>query len=679
MSYAAAATSTIQIAPNVLNLPLRPAPMVAKAAASLDLLSGGRFVLGLGAGAFWDAIEAMGARRLSPGEAVEALEEAIDIIRGLWDTQENTALHGGEHYPVHGARRGPAPAHEVPIWLGALKPRMQRLIGRRAEGWLPSLSYLGPGDLARGNAIIDEAAQQAGRDPREIRRLLNISGTEPLDQLIELALNDGVAAFIVGSDDPRLLTRFAQETAPALREAVDAGRSAAGTTALARSPRAVAARRDGIDYDGVPPSLAERAVEPGDFAYRDVKSTYLRGGAPGIVLRPQSIAEVQDAVLFAARHPGTPLGIRSGGHGFSGRSTNDGGIVIDLAALNQIEVLDDHARLVRIGPGARWGEVAAALAPHGWAISSGDSGDVGVGGIATSGGVGMLGRLQGLTIDRLRAAEVVLADGSLVRASETENPQVFWAIRGAGANVGIVVAFEFEAGALGEIGWVQLTYDATDTAGFLAAFGRAQEAAPREVTLFAILQHTQGRVLAQVYGMVAASDPDTIVDYLQPFATIAPLLGQQVSLARYDDVVASSGGGAHHGAGEPHFRSGLVRHLDETVAAKMAALVESGSSPWFQLRAVGGAVSDVAPDATAYAHREAGFSVMAGGRSATFARLWDDLATEFSGTYLNFETRTEPNLLTDAYPPATLARLRQIKQQVDPNNLFRDNFNVVAT
>src|SRR5690606_15103346 len=138
------------------------------------------------------------------------------------------------------------------------------------------------------------------------------------------------------------------------------------------------------------------------------------------------------------------------GHGISGRWPEDGGVVIVLGALDTMEVLDEATRRVRIGPGARWGEVAAALAPRGWAITSGDYGGVGVGGLATAGGIGFLGRLQGLTIDRLRAVEMVLADGSLVRASESEKPDLFWGVRGAGFLLGIVTSFEFEAGEVGD-------------------------------------------------------------------------------------------------------------------------------------------------------------------------------------------------------------------------------------
>jgi alkanesulfonate monooxygenase SsuD/methylene tetrahydromethanopterin reductase-like flavin-dependent oxidoreductase (luciferase family) len=141
LSYVASRTSRIHVAGNVLNLPLRQPAVLARSAASLDRLSGGRFELGIGAGAFWDAIEAMGGRRLAPGEAVDALAEAVAIIREIWATEKPGGVRvEGQHYRVKGAKRGPAPAHDIGIWVGAYKPRMLRLIGREAGGWLPALA-----------------------------------------------------------------------------------------------------------------------------------------------------------------------------------------------------------------------------------------------------------------------------------------------------------------------------------------------------------------------------------------------------------------------------------------------------------------------------------------------------------------------------------------------------------
>lgn len=237
LSYVAARTERVRLAGNVLNLPLRPPAVLARAAAGLDRLTGGRVELGLGAGAFWDGIEAMGGTRLSPGEAVTALGEAIDVIRGIWAADERERLVvDGDHHAVRGARRGPAPAHDIGIWLGAYKPRMLALTGAKADGWLPSFGYVESlGALAEANARIDDAAREAGREPRAVRRLLNIGGAftsgrsagflqgpvqQWVEQLAGLTLEQGFSGYVLASDDERDLQVFGQEVAPALREAV---------------------------------------------------------------------------------------------------------------------------------------------------------------------------------------------------------------------------------------------------------------------------------------------------------------------------------------------------------------------------------------------------------------------------------------------------------------------------
>jgi alkanesulfonate monooxygenase SsuD/methylene tetrahydromethanopterin reductase-like flavin-dependent oxidoreductase (luciferase family) len=250
LSYLAAATTRIRLSANVLSLPLRQPTMIARSAASLDLLSGGRLELGLGTGSMrnWDAVKAMGGPRRSPGEAFTALDEAISIIREVWATERPGGVRvDGQHYRVAGAKRGPAPAHDIGIWVGARRPRMLRMIGRAADGWLPSVHGL-PGGLAEldaDNAIIDQAAAAAGRDPGAVRRLVNIlghyhatnSGLQAgpprnwAEYLADLALNHGVSGFILMGDDPSAIRRFGQEVAPAVRELVAAGRAAPDTGA----------------------------------------------------------------------------------------------------------------------------------------------------------------------------------------------------------------------------------------------------------------------------------------------------------------------------------------------------------------------------------------------------------------------------------------------------------------
>ncbi|MFF0470916.1 LLM class flavin-dependent oxidoreductase [Micromonospora zamorensis] len=694
LSWVAARTERLRISGNVLSLPLRPPAVLARAAASLDRLSHGRFELGLGAGAFWDGIEGMGARRLTAGQGVEALREAIDVLRGVWDAETSGPLRrDGKYYPIPGMRRGPAPAHDIDIWLGAYQPKMLALTGQKANGWLPTLEYLRSPDRVTANRLIDEAAVEAGRDPREIRRLLNLFTVDVssrsrgflqgpaeqwVEQLLPLVLEEGFSTFLIGRDDPRLIQTLGQEIAPALREAV--ARERAGTAPGTGPTHAVAARSErhpGLDYDALPASLTTGAVEPGHPEYEGVRHTYSWQGSPALVVRPQTAAEVVDAVSYA-RTQDVPLSVRSGGHGISGRSTNDGGIVIDMSRMNRVEVLDRATRRIRLEPGARWGEVAQALAPYGLAMSSGDYGDVGVGGLATTGGVGYLARRHGLTIDHVVAAEIVTADGRLLRVDDEHHPDLFWAVRGAGGNFGVVTALELEAYEVDKVVYAHLVADATDTAQLLHRWGRLVEDAPRDLTSFlSLFPARRGNPsMAQVTLVYAGDDVEAAQSALSPFLEIGPILDQQAQLVPYPAIVVPPGND-HRGQGLRDTRSGLLHHVTPEAADVMENMIRSGDVMIMQLRSVGAAVNDVARDATAYPHREQNFSVLAAtvpDRRPQLDKLWAELYTHLDGMYLSFESDTDPARLLDAWPEPTLSRLRAIKATYDPDNVFNRNF-----
>jgi hemerythrin-like domain-containing protein len=233
LSVIAAQTERVRVVPNVANLPLRPPAVLARSVATLDILSGGRAELGLGAGAFWTAIGAIGGPRRTPAEGIEALDEGIQIIRAMWRADGPAVRLKGKHYQLSGAKPGPAPAHDVSIWIGAYKPKMLRLTARLGDGWLPSLGYAGLEEIPAMNDAIDEAADEAGRSAKDIRRLYNINGVFGsgagflqgpakawAEQLAELTLTQGMSAYILGSDDPDDLARFGLEVAPAVRELV---------------------------------------------------------------------------------------------------------------------------------------------------------------------------------------------------------------------------------------------------------------------------------------------------------------------------------------------------------------------------------------------------------------------------------------------------------------------------
>lgn len=235
LAFLAARTSSIRLFPDVANLPLRDPAVLAKQAATIDLLSSGRFELGLGAGGMWEAIEGMGGPRRAPGEALAALAEAIDVIRALWSDGRGLRVPG-EHYRLAGVHGGPAPAHDVGIWVGGYGDRMMGLIGAKADGWVPSMAYLPPSALPPKTALLDDAALRAGRDPRDVRRVYNVGGmitdvAEPrddaivgpvsmwVDRLLAIAEEHRIDAFVLwaGGDVDEQLRLFAEEVAPAVR------------------------------------------------------------------------------------------------------------------------------------------------------------------------------------------------------------------------------------------------------------------------------------------------------------------------------------------------------------------------------------------------------------------------------------------------------------------------------
>src|SRR4051812_37956488 len=208
MGFVLGQTSRVTVFPDVANLPLRPPRMMAKHAASLDVLSGGRFELGLGAGAMWDGIEAMGGRKLSPKQSVDALEQAIVELREFWTAD--------------GKYDGPPAAHRIGIWLGAYKPRMLRITGALGDGWIPSQSYLPPDQVPEAMKRVDDAAAAEGRDPKTICRVYNLigEGQPSAEQIADFATELGFDSFIFSPADKREIEGLAHDLIPAVREEV---------------------------------------------------------------------------------------------------------------------------------------------------------------------------------------------------------------------------------------------------------------------------------------------------------------------------------------------------------------------------------------------------------------------------------------------------------------------------
>ncbi|WP_433163620.1 FAD-binding oxidoreductase [Kribbella sp. CA-247076] len=427
-------------------------------------------------------------------------------------------------------------------------------------------------------------------------------------------------------------------------------------------------------------------IEPGAAEYDAAARSVLVVGSPACVLRPGSIEDVQAAVKFAAGS-GLALAVRGGGHAFPGFGTNDGGVVIDLGKLAGVEVVDADRHLVRIGGGATWGAVAAALAPHGLAISSGDTKSVGVGGLTLSGGIGWKVRKYGLALDNLVAAEVVTADGSVVRASTTENAELFWALRGGGGNFGIVTAFEFTAHPTTDIFFGRITFPAAEAATVLQGWAEYQRTAPEELTAIANCANPfAGGPEAPVELHVAfdGDDPDAAAAAIDPIRRLGTVLEDAVTLRPAAEILED-------GMVPPPgirilTRSGFVDK--ESVAEALRILAEVGTSerpPFIAVRSVGGAVARVPADATAYAHRQAELMIVTTvvgpepvveGARAGLDAIWARLAPHVSGAYANFLTTATDQDVEAVYPAATYQRLAAVKRQYDPGNLFAGNHNV---
>lgn len=423
----------------------------------------------------------------------------------------------------------------------------------------------------------------------------------------------------------------------------------------------------------LPPELETRAVRAGHPEYAALRSTYTLTRRPELVLRPRDEHEVAAAVRYAAAS-GLVLSVRSGGHGLAGTSSNDGGIVIDLGAFREVTVLD--APLVRIGAGARWGEVAARLAPVGLAISSGDHGNVGVGGLAVAGGVGWLTRSFGLTIDRVRAATVVTASGDIIRVDHTQ-PELLWALRGAGDALGIVTSFDIEAMPLGDIGIAQIAMKADAGGDTLRRWSEHLAQAPHGLTTNGMLfsQGASGFVL-QLTAVVASEDQNEIRRLVEPLAQLGVrTLGLQARIAPYTALISADQLHPNVGQQPSNTTNALFPTFDAPTAKAVMALAAHPASAFVQLRSLGGVVNDMPADATAWAHRHQQALVVAStfppddgrGLDAAFAPLREHA----DGAYRNFESRPHWGSLQKTFPGTTGERVREIRERLDPEGVLR--------
>lgn len=432
--------------------------------------------------------------------------------------------------------------------------------------------------------------------------------------------------------------------------------------------------------------LAAEVLRPGDDDYDEAARVFAGTGRPALVVRPRHPDEVARAVAYGVRHE-LPVSVRSGGHSVLGHGTNTGGIVIDLAWMDAIEVLDADRRLVRVGGGARWGAVAAALDPYDWGLTAGDTTSVGVGGLTLGGGIGWMVRRHGLAIDNLVGARVVTADGRLVTASAHEHPDLFWALRGGGGNFGVVVDFDFVAQSVGGVHVGRVVYRPDDPADLILRWRYEMRRAPEELSSTLVLMPgLPASPPAATVLLCYAGAPGTPLAEadaaIEPLLELGTVVEANVAERRYAEVLED----AHHPPGIRMVgRNILAPTLSADLVQAIARLHRSGAPAAVAVRSLGGAFGRVPADATAFAHRDAEVLVVCGlmvpadlpdAEVEPMLAPWQDVAVHGTGTYLNFQGSATPGDLAAAYPPATYARLAAVKAAYDPGNVFALNHNI---
>jgi FAD/FMN-containing dehydrogenase len=438
-------------------------------------------------------------------------------------------------------------------------------------------------------------------------------------------------------------------------------------------------------------ALSGTVIAPGDPSY-DAARTVFYGGIdrrPALIARPRGAADVA-RVVSLARERGLELAIRSGGHSLAGHSTTDGGIVLDLSEMKQIEI-DVTRRTAWAQTGLTAGDYTTAVGAYGLATGFGDTGSVGIGGITLGGGIGYLVRKHGLTIDCLLAAEIVTADGKLLCTDAESHPDLFWAIRGGGGNFGVATRFKFRLHEVDAIYGGMLILPATP--GTIASFVAEAESAPEELSSIATVMvappmpflpaeaHGQLIIMAM---MVYAGKVEAGERAIGAFRNIAEPLADMVNPMRYPEIYTPDEGFHPVGSSRTLFLDSIDRSVARTMVEHLRASTARMAAA--EIRVLGGAMARVSNEATAFAHRRARILVNVAARyerpdEAPVHEPWvSALAAALrrggDGAYVGFLGDEGPARVREAYPGATWERLVAVKRRYDPANVFRLNHNV---
>jgi hypothetical protein len=450
----------------------------------------------------------------------------------------------------------------------------------------------------------------------------------------------------------------------------------------------------GDRFAGLRSRLEGQVLTPGTAAYDQARRTIniTLDRYPLAIVRAATAGDVAAAVDFAREHS-LPLAVRSGGHSLAKLSVVDDALVVDLSKMKRIAI-DPDARIGRVQAGATSGDLAGPANAHGLALTTGDTHSVGMGGLVTGGGIGFMVRKYGLAIDSLIEAQVVTASGEIVTASESEHPDLFWAIRGGGGNFGIVTEFTFRLAPVGEVLGGALVLPATREV--IRGYMEYSTTAPDDLTTIANIMYAPpapfipeervGELVLMVWLVWTGSIEDG-ERALAPLRALAEPVADAISPIPYPVIYNFT-----EFAAEPHAASIRMMFADDLSDAAIDAALDAmkhPSSPFalIQIRGLGGAMAQVDRSATAFAHRDRQYFVAiiniwldatedAIPHEAWTQSLWSILRPEGQGVYVNFLENEGVDRIREAYPEATYARLVEIKRRYDPENHFRFNQNV---
>lgn len=439
-----------------------------------------------------------------------------------------------------------------------------------------------------------------------------------------------------------------------------------------------------INIEPLRQSFSGKIILPDDERYETVRNSFMEVGSPAIVVQPKSTDDVAAAIKFALDYSLT-LSVRSGGHSNVGFSTNDGGIVIDLSAMNNVELIDADKHIVRIGSGAHWGDVASALQDYGLVISSGDTKTVGVGGLTLGGGIGWMVRRDGLAIDNLLAADIVTADGRVLHVSDNENLDLFWAIRGGGGNFGIVTQFEFKAHPTNKVYAGVINFGVNRFGEVLKGWRDYMRQAPEELSSTIVVMPPFGPEMPAGIMLIVcyASDDETAANSaVDPLRNLDTVVNDTVALKHYAEVLEE----AHPPAGmKVIVKNGFVRDFNDELIQIIADSHGKPGAPALQIRSLGGTMNRVPTDATAFAHRDSEVLMVDAhfiASDATEADInnllepWRRMEQFVSGSYVNLMSEATQKQIDASYPKSTYERLAKIKEKYDPQNVFNQNYNI---